>query len=66
MNDLDFGFDVIPGIIASSSTEYLQIFAPLFLLVAGLILAVSVISLILNTFFPRKEKYDPFDDVIEY
>jgi len=45
--------------IASSTTGYLDTFGPIILLVAGLVLAIVVATVLISLFTGRRE--DPFD-----
>lgn len=47
---MDIGAAGIVATIASSSTSYLDIYSPIFLLIGGLVLAVCVIAILLGFF----------------
>lgn len=52
---MDIGIAQITSEIASSTTSYLVVYSPLFILMGGLILAFVVIDVLLNKFFPDRQ-----------
>ncbi len=57
----DIGISNIVPLIIDSTTDYLVVFMPLFLLIAGIVLAVVVITLVLRSIYGVK---DDNDDVL--
>lgn len=53
--------DMIASIIASSTTGYMGQFSPVFILIGGVILAVGVISVLIDRFFPQSINVQGFD-----
>lgn len=49
---MDIGITNIVTVIADSAGEYLVTYAPLFVLIAGLVLALGIIGAILDRLFP--------------
>lgn len=52
---MDIGASQIVATVASSSTSYLDVYSPIFLLIAGLVLALGILGALLDRFFPQKE-----------
>jgi hypothetical protein len=50
---MDFGLAGVPGEIASSTSAYLVQFSPLFLLIAGVVLAMGVLEWFIFTLHDR-------------
>lgn len=48
-----FGSFDVPGLIASSTTEYLSNFSPIFIAIIGLVLAIALIVSIIEIFANR-------------
>lgn len=59
---MDFGLSNVPTMLATSTTGYLVEFAPIFLLIGGLVLAVGVITALISAFFVKK--VDNENDVV--
>lgn len=47
---MDIGISQIVNIVVASSTSYLAVFSPVFLLIGGLVLAMVVANMILSFF----------------
>lgn len=61
--DLDLGMDQVVLTIASSTSGYLVTFAPLFLFIGGLVLAIVVLFKLVSFINPgyKNSDFDPFD-----
>lgn len=59
---MDIGINEITNIIASSTTNYLVVFSPIFLLMGGLILAIVVTFALISIFTQKKIDIPVFDD----
>lgn len=55
---MDIGISNIVPIIASSTTDYLVIFSPVFLLIGGLLLALGVMFFLINVITGRNNPID--------
>lgn len=55
---MDIGANQIVTQIASSTGGYLEVYAPVILLVAGIVLAIAVIERIITAFFGNSEEGD--------
>jgi len=49
---MDIGAAQIVTTIATSTTEYFDVYSPIFLLIGGVVLAIAVIGALLDRFFP--------------
>jgi predicted membrane channel-forming protein YqfA (hemolysin III family) len=52
---MDIGGSQIVTTIASSTTNYFEVYAPVFLLVGGIVLAVGVVGLLIDMVVRKKE-----------
>lgn len=61
---MDIGASQIVTQIASGTTQYLSVYAPVFLLMGGIILAIGIIGVLIS--FLTGKKIDTFrdDDII--
>ncbi len=55
---MDIGANNIVIEIASSTGGYLEIYAPIILLIAGIVLAIAVIERIITSFFGNSQEGD--------
>jgi len=53
---MDIGANQITSVIVASTTDYIQAYSSIFLLIGGLVLALGVIGALLDKFFPRQEE----------
>lgn len=53
---MDIGASQITNVIVASTTDYISTYSSIFLLVGGIVLALSVIGALLDYFFPRQEE----------
>lgn len=53
---MDIGANEITGVIVGSTTDYLGEYSPVFLLIAGIVLALAVIGALLDRFFPGQNE----------
>jgi len=49
---MDIGASQITSVIVASTTDYIAAYSPVFLLIAGLVLALAVIGALIDRFFP--------------
>lgn len=60
---MSLGLESVPGIIASSTGGYLVEFAPLFVLIGGLVLALTLIGVLVDIFtLDRNQKTSDNND----
>lgn len=57
---MDIGISSIVTVIVDSTTDYLAVYSPIFLLIGGIILAIGVVSVLISLF--SKKKVDVFGD----
>ena len=55
---MDIGGTQIVTTIASSTTTYFEVYAPVFLLIGGLVLAIGVIGVLIDTVTNKKDVAD--------
>jgi predicted membrane channel-forming protein YqfA (hemolysin III family) len=53
---MDIGASQITTVIVASTTDYIQTYSSVFLLVGGIVLALAVIGAMLDKFFPGQEE----------
>jgi len=59
---MDVGATQIVNVIVGSSTSYLSIYSPVFLLMGGIVLGFGIMAMLIRVFFGRKvEIFDEED-----
>lgn len=57
----DIGISNIVTVIIGSAGDYLTLYSPLFIAIAGIVLAIGVLGGIIDRIFPQKDKIDDND-----
>lgn len=53
--------EAIVGFITASTTSYMVEFSPIFVFIGGIILAVGVVAILIDVFFPQRYPQVDFD-----
>lgn len=61
---MDIGASQIVSQIASGTTQYLAVYAPVFLLIGGIILAIGIIGVLITMVSGRKIETFDDDDIL--
>lgn len=57
---MDIGVSQIVGVVASGTTQYLSVYAPVFVFAGGIVLALGIMGVLVS--YLTGKKVDTFDD----